>query len=129
SRMLPLADEVVEMMPILKAVDREPEQLELQPGQVLFRQGDRGDLIYIIESGNVEIVREHADGGEELRTVLGPGDYFGEIGPFFGLPRSATARARGATTLTGYTTRVFRQKIGAERLSDYLGSASEDHAS
>ena len=53
-----------------------------------------GDLIYVVAEGELEIVRELAGGGEELLTVAAPGDYFGEIGPLFGMPRSATVRAR-----------------------------------
>ena len=47
-----------------------------------------GDLIYVVSEGEFDIVRELADGGEELVKVAGPGDYFGEIGVLF------TCRAR-----------------------------------
>ena len=39
-----------------------------------------GDLIYVVADGELEIVRELADGGEELLRVATAGDYFGEIG-------------------------------------------------
>ena len=42
-----------------------------------------GDLIYVVSEGEFDIVRELADGGEELVKVAGPGDYFGEIGVLF----------------------------------------------
>jgi putative ABC transport system ATP-binding protein len=50
-----------------------------------------------------------ADGSGEVLTTVGPGNYFGEIGPMLNLPRSATARAKGATRLTSMTIRSFRQ--------------------
>ena len=68
--------------------------MELSAGAVLFEQGDRGDLVYEVVEGSMEIVRVRGDGTEEVLTSIGPGNYFGEIGPMLNLPRSATARAR-----------------------------------
>ena len=79
---------------------------------MLFRQGSWGELIYVIESGEIEIVAELEGGREEIRNMLGEGVYFGEAGPIFGLPRSATARARSASVVVGYTTRAFRERTG-----------------
>ena len=109
-RLLPLADRVVELSARAVADAREPTQLELAPGQVLFRQGDPGDLVYVVESGEIELVRALAAGGEELVHVAGPSGYFGELAPMFGLRRSATARARHTTVVTGYTLRDFRTR-------------------
>jgi putative ABC transport system ATP-binding protein len=110
SRMVPLADNVIEMAPILNVPDRPPVQVDLAPGEVLFRQGDQGELVYMIEHGEVEILREHTDGREELLRLLSSGEYFGEMSPLAGLPRTATARARDQVVLTGYTARTFREK-------------------
>jgi putative ABC transport system ATP-binding protein len=113
-RLLPLADRVVELTPRAPDATRPPERVELSAGQVLFRQGDAGDLVYEVDSGDVEIVRELAGGGEELLTVVsaGAGGYFGELAPMFGLRRSATARAAatGSAVVTGYTLRDFRER-------------------
>ena len=92
-RMIPLADDVVAMSPRTLAGDGQPEEVVLVAGDVLFRQGDPGDLVYMVEEGRVEIVRERADGGEDVLTHVGPGNYFGELAPLFGIRRSATARA------------------------------------
>ena len=113
TRMLPLADRVVELMPHVTYTEHEPETVELQPGQTLFEQGTMGDCIYVVADGEIEIVRELASGGEEVLKVAGPGDYFGEMGPVFGLPRSATVRALTAATVIGYTVQAFREKLGA----------------
>ena len=82
--------------------------MTLQPGERLFGQGDASDLVYIVRSGLIEIFRETADGGEEELTLIGPGGYFGELGPMLNLPRSASARAREATVLTGCSVQQFR---------------------
>jgi len=112
NRLLPLADQVIELVPQRAVSTLPPARVELQPGEVLFRQGSWGELIYVVERGEIEILAERDDGTEELRTIVTSGSYFGEMGPLFGLPRSATARARTAAVVVGYTTRDFRQRTG-----------------
>jgi len=120
TRILPLADRVVELVPQLISIHRDPETVSLTSGSVLFEQGSIGDLIYIVSEGELEVVRELAAGGEELLKVAGPGDYFGEIGPLFGMPRSATVRARTDATVVGYTAQAFRQRLGAAGVRDLI---------
>ena len=94
-RMIPLADRVVNLTPRADTSPREPEIIHLEPGQVLFKQGDRGDLVYVVESGEIEIVRTRDDNTEEQVATIEAGNYFGELAPMFGLQRSAGARAVG----------------------------------
>ena len=114
-RLVPLADEVVELVPHLQDADLPPEIVELDAGEVLFRQGSWGDRIYVIEVGEIEILSEYADGRRELRAVLGVGNHFGEMGPLFNLPRTATAQARTPARLIAYTVRDFRKRLGPGR--------------
>ena len=109
-RLLPLADRVVELTPRATPHARPAERVELAAGQVVFRQGDQGDLVYEVDSGTVEIVRERSDGSEELVSRLTAGEYFGELAPLFGLRRSATARAGTAAVVTGYDVTEFRAR-------------------
>jgi len=69
-----------------------------QDGQIIFKEGNAGDWIYIIESGTVELYKM---AGEEkvVIDVLGPGDIFGELSYIARIPRTLTARAVGETTL------------------------------
>lgn len=60
-------------------------------GEVIFVEGDPGDSLFVIESGQVKIVLTSADGKEILLTALGPGDFFGDLALLDGLPRSADA--------------------------------------
>jgi putative ABC transport system ATP-binding protein len=46
---------------------------------------------------------------------VGAGNYFGEMGPLFNLPRTATARARTPARLIAYTVRDFRKRLGPDR--------------
>lgn len=59
-------------------------------GQVLFREGDDGDDMYIIQSGRVAIKKRVKDGDATL-AVLEKGDFFGEMAILERMPRSATA--------------------------------------
>ena len=110
-RITHIADRVIELAPQFSSADSEPEDVSLAPGEVIFEQGDRGDLVYEIVEGAVEIFRVRTDGTEEVLAELGAGNYFGEIGPMLNLPRSASARARRATRLTALTIRSFRAKF------------------
>ena len=116
-RILPLADQVVELRPALPANLVEPEtRVELAAGQTLFAQGDFGDLIFLVESGCIELFRVRPDGSEEpLRDAL-PGGYFGEMGPTFKLPRAASARARTASVVIGRTVQEFRNRRHSEQI-------------
>jgi putative ABC transport system ATP-binding protein len=120
SRMLPLADRVVDLVPAVASTSRPPETVHLKAGEVLFEQSTMGDLIYVVSEGEFEIVREVAEGGEELVKVARPGDYFGEFGVLFNLPRSATVRARTDAKAVGYTAHAFRERLGVKGLGDLI---------
>ena len=108
-RVSQLADRVIELAPHFSDADRPPEEVHLAAGEILFRQGERGELIYHVESGLLEVYRELAGGGHEVLAHREPGNYVGELGPILNLPRSASVRALEDTAVTGYTVRAFRQ--------------------
>ena len=115
-RVTNLADRVVDLAAARPGAggadaEREPERVELRAGDVVFEQGSRGDLVYVVERGQVEIVRVRDDGTEERLAIVRAGEYFGELGPVLSLPRSATARAKTSAVVTGYTVRRFRQQV------------------
>ena len=122
-RIIPLADQVIELAP-RSAAGLGPTRVELDPGEVLFSQGDRADLVYVVNAGAIEIVRDHPAEGPKRLALRKPGDYFGEMGPIFNLRRSATARATEPTVLTGYTLPDFRELVGAEHLSEVIEGRS-----
>jgi putative ABC transport system ATP-binding protein len=111
-RVTQLADRVIELAPSLpdSNADREPERVTLAAGEILFRQGQRGDLIYYVESGFLEVYGERTDGKMEVLSQVGPGNYVGELGPILNLPRSASVRAVENTAVVGYTVRAFRNE-------------------
>ncbi|MEY2568753.1 MAG: putative transport system ATP-binding protein [Actinomycetota bacterium] len=113
-RLLPLADRIVELTPRAAGDAATTERRTLAAGETVFRQGDTGELVYVVDDGEVEILRELAGGGEEVLVQLGTGKYFGELAPLFGLRRSATARATKPTVVTGRSLREFRDTYGAD---------------
>ncbi len=121
-RVSQLADRVIELAPHFSDVDRLPEEVCLAAGEVLFRQGERGELIYRVESGLLEVYRELTGGGIELLARMGPGNYIGELGPILNLPRSASVRAAEDSVVTGYTVRAFRQERPHHVVGESAGS-------
>ena len=68
------------------------EEVIFEEGDVIFRQGDEGSSLFIIEEGAVEIGYGEGKGRVVLATLFN-GQYFGELSLFDGSPRSATATA------------------------------------
>jgi NADH dehydrogenase len=62
-----------------------------EPGDIVFNQGDLGDNVYVIRTGECEVTRD----GAQL-AVLATGEYFGEMALISDMPRNATVRARTA---------------------------------
>ena len=114
-RITQLADKVIELVPHLPIAELEPREVTLEAGEYLFRQGDPSDLVYLVRSGEIEILRDMADGTEDRLTVIGAGAYFGELGPMLNLPRSASARALTPTVLTGSSVQQFRKQASQLR--------------
>ncbi len=65
--------------------------VELSRGDVLFREGEPGDRLYVIAQGKIKLGRRSSDGRENLLSILGPGEMFGELSLFDPGPRTATA--------------------------------------
>src|SRR5205807_3196741 len=78
----------------------------------IFRYGDPGDAMYLIDVGKVRISITDADGADVTLTELGPGDFFGDMAMLDGHGRSANATAMGDprwAKLTGDDFRTFMQ--------------------
>ena len=68
------------------------EREHCEPQEIIFRQGDRGDRLYFIIDGEVEIAKQDPGSGEQVLGRLGPGGCFGEMAFVNDNPRMATAR-------------------------------------
>ncbi len=71
---------------------------DLDKGQILFREGDPSDAMYVIKSGRLAILKNKGN-SEIVLAELGPGDMLGEMAFFDNKPRSAGAKAIDKTTV------------------------------
>ncbi|MCK5410450.1 MAG: cyclic nucleotide-binding domain-containing protein [Gemmatimonadetes bacterium] len=79
-------------------------------GQAIVRQGEVGNCMFVVQAGEVEILRETEDGDVRL-AVLGAGDFFGEMSIFEHEVRSATVRARGEARVLTVDKRTLLKRI------------------
>ncbi len=94
-------EDVLSRAPLFAALDAEAaaalrasmESISLGKGQVLFREGERGDRLFVVTDGKVKLGHTAPDGRESLLAVLGPSELFGELSLFDPGPRTATATA------------------------------------
>ena len=83
-------------------------------GSSLFRVGDAGDAMYIIESGRVRITVTDADGREVILASLGHGDFFGEMAMLDGHGRSADAAVTEDSRLAVLTRENFLNFVSSD---------------
>jgi CRP/FNR family transcriptional regulator, cyclic AMP receptor protein len=111
--------DVVRKAPLFAALDDEAARAlmetmtssHLERSDILFREGDQGDRVYVIGEGKIKLGRSSIDGRENLLAILGPGEMFGELSLFDPGPRTATATAIAETQLIA---------LGHEDLDSFL---------
>ena len=79
-------------------------------GEVIVRQGEVGNSMFVVQAGEVEVLRETEDGEVRL-AILGAGDFFGEMSIFEHEVRSATVRARGKARVLTVDKRTLLKRI------------------
>jgi signal transduction histidine kinase len=84
----------------LDLLKRNSRKRSFRKGQVIFREGDSSDALYVIEQGSVEISALIGPRERRVFAMFGPGDYFGEIAVIDSKPRSATAIAKAKTVVS-----------------------------
>ena len=92
---------------------------KLADGEVLFREGERGDVMYLIREGKIKITKG-GDDDEKVLAVLKEGDFFGEMAIIDGSPRSASAIAATPASLLVIDKETFRSKIRENPLIEYV---------
>jgi CRP-like cAMP-binding protein len=83
---------------------------ECAAGEVLFREGDVGDVMYVIREGVVRISKAGSDGQKRLAD-LGAGEFFGEMSILNDKPRNATAEVLEPAKLLVINARTFEQMV------------------
>jgi signal transduction histidine kinase/predicted CoA-binding protein len=98
--------EILKQVPLLADLSDEDisrlsddaECVDFEKGQMLFEEGATGDMAYVIEAGELEVIK-HSDGREVLLAVRKPGEVIGEMSLIEDAPRMASVRARSKTTV------------------------------
>ena len=101
------AEDVLSRAPLFEGLDEEGTralragvtEVHLARGERLFDEGDAGDQLYVVLDGKIKLTRASADGRENLTSVLGPGEMFGELSLFDPRPRTSSASAVTDATL------------------------------
>lgn len=88
-------------------LSRRLRPVEVRAGEVVVRQGDPADCLYLVRSGRLRVLVDQADGLRTVR-VLGPGAAIGELALLTGTPRSATVQAVRDGELLELDAEVFR---------------------
>lgn len=121
SRSTPLADKLafLKQVPLcahmadqeLIAFSQDLKLREYAKGQIIFRQEDLGNTLYIILHGKVRVFRLTPSGLETTLTILGTGDLVGEFAVIDQQPRSASARAIGKCSLLQMSAETFLRHV------------------
>ncbi|OGP83351.1 MAG: hypothetical protein A2V87_09235 [Deltaproteobacteria bacterium RBG_16_58_17] len=80
-------------------------------GEIIVRQGEKGNCMYVIQSGEAEVVQTGHNNKEIQLTVLSKGDVFGELAIFQEEVRSATVRALGKVRVIVVDKRIFLKRV------------------
>jgi CRP/FNR family transcriptional regulator, cyclic AMP receptor protein len=102
-------DDVLSETPLFEALSDEDAtalrrgiiDVQLDRGERLFSEGDAGDKLYIILTGKIKLTKAAPDGRENLLSVHGPGEMFGELSLFDPIPRTSSATAVTSARLAG----------------------------
>lgn len=98
---MPQEDTVVRLAPLFTALDdaqaaslrASMDSVKIAKGGILFKEGDEGEHVYVIVDGKLKLGTSSTDGRENLLSILGPGEMFGELSLFDPGPRTSTATA------------------------------------
>jgi signal transduction histidine kinase len=88
--------------------------LQFNAGDVIFRESDPGDCLYLIIEGNVRISKTGRGGLQETLDCMGASNFFGEMALVDGQPRSAQATATSPTVLGSVNAATFNRILEDE---------------
>lgn len=81
--------------------------------EIIFREGEQGDRMFVIQSGRVKVIKE-TPAGEIVIAILGNGEIFGEMALFSKSPRSATVTALGDARILGIDKKKLFSTISSD---------------
>lgn len=88
-------------------------QKNFETGDIILKQGDKGDVAYIIEEGEIEVLLEGADGTSQLVAKRGPGTIIGEMAIIDDQSRIATVRATQPCKMLEISRKDFARRLNS----------------
>jgi CRP/FNR family cyclic AMP-dependent transcriptional regulator len=82
----------------------------VNPGEIIFSEGETGDQMFIIQEGRVKITK-NIGGREHVLSTMGKGDFFGEMAIVNNVPRTATVTAMTAVQLLAFNREGFQSMV------------------
>jgi signal transduction histidine kinase len=113
---------------VLDEIAPDVQLVQLNAGEIIFREGDPGNLLYLVGEGSVKISRSGQGGRQETLGFVQPGNFFGEMALLDGEPRSSMATATEATLLGAVDDSTFQHilELAPSRLHmNFLRAVSE----
>jgi signal transduction histidine kinase len=113
---------------VLEKIRPELDILHFDRGEVVFREGDAGDSLYLVGEGSVKISRQDRTGHQQILAYMHPGNFFGELAMLNRMPHSAMATAAEPTVLGAVKEETFQHilELAPSRLHlNFLRSVSE----
>jgi CRP-like cAMP-binding protein len=98
---------------VRSSISRELRRIHLSPGELLWRQGDPGGGLHVVESGRLAVAARAPGEREMAIAEVGPGDVLGELPLLAGGERSASVRAVGAASVLVLDRARFRALLAA----------------
>lgn len=91
----------------LKIIVKYINLIDVNPGEIVFKEGDRGDYVCFVADGTLEVVKESETGKSIVISTLPKGRSIGEMAVIDDFPRSATVRARTKAILVTLSQEKF----------------------
>jgi CRP/FNR family cyclic AMP-dependent transcriptional regulator len=114
---VPVSTAVLRSVPLFASFSEEPLRMlttvvtrrSVTRGTIIMAAGDPTDSLYIVLSGRLKVMMSDEDGKEVILSILGPGEFFGEMGLIDDAPRSASVVAIEACELLSINRRDFKK--------------------
>jgi CRP/FNR family cyclic AMP-dependent transcriptional regulator len=114
---VPVSTAVLRSVPLFASLAEEPLRMlttvvtrrSVTRGTIIMAAGDPTDSLYIVLSGRLKVMMSDEDGKEVILSILGPGEFFGEMGLIDDAPRSASVVAIEACELLAINRRDFKK--------------------
>lgn len=97
--------------PVLERLAKAAVEEPVADGTTVIREGDPADALYVLVDGEMAVSARGEGGVEQPLPTMGPGTCFGEIGVLEGIPRTATVRAAGPSTLLRIDAATFLEAL------------------